>query len=120
MDIIKIGIGFGDTKYVFHLKPATVAEESALIDKFTALEDVPDKEDQEFGILREFVADLSAKVPEKTIIENGKSKEITFDSPVALTVVEKEFAERTVANERILNSLVNAYRSRLVPTVDFL
>ena len=120
MDVIKIRIGLGGTTYVFFLKPASVAEEAELLDKFAALEDAEDKEARGYEVLKDFVANISAQVPEKTVIEKGKEKKIKFDSPVALSVIEKEFAEQTAANDRILNTLVNAYRSRLMPTVDFL
>lgn len=118
---LTLAIGWGATRLVFCLRMITIEEERLYYKSFADISDSASPEEKEYAILVDSVAKWSEKVPEIYNVQGPKDRQPFNPSiTVPADAVRELFAERTVLNERLINSLMSAYRDKLTPDISFL
>lgn len=118
---IKIGVGYGDDITFFHLRHISMSEESKFTSKFN-FGDLPAEEraEKEHETLVDAIASWSTQGPTKKAVKEGKSiDELIYPEMPSADAVRKFFSDTEYDAERLVNSLMLTYRSRLQPSVVF-
>lgn len=115
-----IEVGF-KTKITFYLKMISTSEERAYTKRFVHIADLPDNEHakKEFAIIVDTLGKWSFKMP---TIKGGKTgdEDLPLGEGTPSEAIKAYFSEMTNPNERIVQSVMIAFRNAMTPDVRFL
>lgn len=118
-----IEIGYGESKVIFYLRMISVAEESELTDRFTAIADADfEKWQKQFDVCKNALGEFSEQMPERLEKEKGEFKKVPLvdiaETPTA--AIDQFFKERTIENERVIRDAYWLFKSQLASESRFL
>ena len=118
--LITLGCGYNEELTIFSLRSISIADENKFTARFAEIKDTETAERKsqlEYEIL---VDGLASWVAEPLTVKKGKEVTPLYDSDLsAADSVRKFFEGKTDDKERLANSIVLQFRSKLQPDVVF-
>lgn len=113
------------------IKPRMIssADEDDYSRQFQDIAESDDKEKQEFKIIKQFLIDVSAEMPEKLVKESDDQgreskkpvrKPLIENAETIADAIQNYFAEYSVENFRVVSALYWGVKQRFQPSPDFL
>lgn len=120
-ELPEVIFGYNEKVIIYPQMMSAEAEESVRKDFADLADSDTDKQKKEFNLLKQFLIDASAKMPELLVMEQGKAvrKPLVEGAETIAEAVEKYFAECNIANYRVVSALYWQCKSRFQPTESF-
>lgn len=118
-----IECGYGDDKFIFHLRMISLAESDAIDARLAEiLPKDADRYDRQFQILRDVLGQFSCDAPQRVVMKNGEAVTVPLveKAGTPAEAINTAFAERTARSERVVRTVYNVFFSQLTPDYRFL